>query len=198
MALAGIDDGDMDISPPIHVINLSDAPGEHSAWDRPRLVIYLWAICELLIVTNPWQISSSLRVGALRLFGATIGTNVTFRPKTRVKFPWKLEIGNGSWIGEGVWFHNQSNIRIGHDVVVSQETFLTTGTHAHRRDMALLSRPISVHNGAWITSRCIILGGAEIGVSALIKPGTVVSGIVPANTIWGSQAEPGPLGERFI
>jgi putative colanic acid biosynthesis acetyltransferase WcaF len=181
----------------VRVINLAEAPGERTAWDSPRAKVYLWAAVELLLVTNPWQISSALRVRALRLFGASIGYGVIFRPRTRVKFPWKLHIGDRSWIGEGVWFHNQDHVYIGNDVILSQETFVTTGSHAHRRDMALVTRPVAIRDGAWVTSRCVVLGGSEIGVSALIQPGTVVSGTVPDNTIWGNQISPGPLGPRF-
>ena len=180
----------------VPVINLADAPGEHVAWDRPRIVIYAWAVIELLFVTNPWQISSRLRIAVLRLFGAEIGKGVLFRPRTRVKFPWKLHIGDRSWIGEGVWFHNQDHVYVSHDVVISQETFLTTGSHAHRRDMALLTLPIQIEAGAWVTSRCIITGGARIGRSALVKPGTVVSGHLKENTIYGSPAAVS-LGTRF-
>lgn len=180
----------------VPVLDLSAAPGERAAWDRPVWVLYLWAVSELLFVANPWQVSSRLRVGVLRLFGARIGPGVVFRPRTRVKFPWKLEIAARSWIGEGVWFHNQDRIVIGHDVVISQDTLLTTGSHAHRRDMALITRPIVVEEGAWITSRCIVLGGAHVGRSALARPMTVVSGAVPPNTVVG-----GPtcevLGKRF-
>ena len=181
----------------IPVINLADAPGEHAAWDRPKILIYLWAICELLIVTNAWQISSDLRVQVLRLFGAEIGDGVIFRPRTRVKFPWKLHIGDRSWIGEGVWIHNQDHIYIGHDVVLSQDAFLSTGSHAHRRDMALIKREIRIDPGAWVTSRCIVLGGSHIGQSALIHPGTTVSGDVPPNTQWGNITGPQDLGQRF-
>ena len=145
---------------PVRVIGLADAPGEHVAWDRPKAVIYMWAAVELLLVTNPWQVSSRLRVQALRAFGAVIENGVTFRPRTRVKFPWKLRVGADSWIGEGVWFHNQDTITVGRDVVISQEAFLTTGSHALRQDMRLITKPISVHDGAWITSRCVILGGS--------------------------------------
>jgi len=113
-----------------------------------------------------------------------------------VKFPWKLHVGDSSWIGEGVWFHNQDHIHIGHDVSISQETLLTTGSHAHRRDMALITRPIWIGDGVWITSRCIILGGARIGKSALLTPGSVVGGTVPANRIWGPPL-PQDLGARF-
>jgi putative colanic acid biosynthesis acetyltransferase WcaF len=180
----------------VPVINLADAPGEKAAWDRPRSQVYLWSIVELLIVTNPWQISSSLRVRALKLFGADIGKGVIFRPRTRVKFPWKLHIGDRSWIGEGVWFHNQDHIYIGSDVVLSQETFLTTGSHAHRRDMALITRPIHVEDGAWVTARCVLLGGTVIGQSALVTPSSVVHGHVPPNRVWGS-AESVDLGPRI-
>lgn len=178
----------------IPVIDLSRAPGERAAWNQPAWKVYLWAACELLFVTNPWQISSELRVRVLRAFGATIGEGVIFRPRTRVKFPWKLAIGDRSWIGEGVWFHNQDHISIGHDVVISQETFLTTGSHAHRRDMALLTRPIRIDSGAWVTSRCVVLGGVTIGRSALIRPLTCVSGEVDANAVWDNT---GRVGDRF-
>lgn len=170
--------------PAIPIIKLADAPGEHQAWDRSKLIVYLWAVAELLFVYNPWQISSALRVKVLRAFGAEIGDGVVFRPRTRVKFPWKLQLGDNCWIGEGVWFHNQDHIYVGHDVSVSQEAFLTTGSHAHRLDMGLITRPIFIAPGAWVTSRCMILGGARIGQSALIPPGTTVSGVVPPNVIW--------------
>ncbi|MCT9819035.1 acetyltransferase [Microbacterium sp. W1N] len=178
------------------VIDLSMAPGERAAWDRPAWMVYAWAVCELLFVTNPWQISSAVRIRVLRAFGADIGTGVIFRPRTRVKFPWKLLIGDRSWIGEGVWFHNQDRICIGHDVVISQDTFLTTGSHAHRRDMSLLTRPIRIGDGAWVTSRCVVLGGAQIGDNALVKPMTVVDGEVPPGVIFGSQA-PVIQGDRW-
>ena len=181
----------------LRVIDLSAAPGERSTWDRPKIVVYLWAAAEILFVTNPWQISSRLRILVLRAFGADIGHQVIFRPHTRVKFPWKLHIGDQSWIGEGAWFHNQDHVYIGHDVVISQETFISTGSHAHRKDMALITRPITISDGAWVTARCIILGGANIGKSALVSPMTVVSGVVAAGTIVsGPNAE--AVGIRFV
>ncbi|MCQ9163663.1 acetyltransferase [Arthrobacter sp. STN4] len=180
----------------VPVIDLSKAPGEGAAWGRPRIVVYLWAIIELIFVTNPWQISSNLRVKALRLFGAKIGQGVVFRPRTRVKFPWNLSVGDRCWIGEGVWIHNQAQVVIGHDVVISQESMITTGSHAHRADMALLTKSLEIDSGAWITSRCMILGGSHIGRSALITPMSVVAGVIPANSIaQGNYAT--KIGERF-
>jgi len=178
------------------VIKLADAPGEHQAWTRPRTTIYAWAAIELLFVKNSWQISSKLRIWALRRFGASIGSGVTFRPGTRVKFPWNLTIGDDCWIGEGVWIHNQAPVNIEHDVVISQETMLTTGSHRHRVDMALITAPIRIEAGAWITSRCMVLGGVTVGQSALVTPMTVVSESVAPNTVVSGQHQVN-VGQRF-
>lgn len=173
----------------IPVIPLKDAPGERAAWGRPALVVYLWGIVEWLLVTNALQVSSRVRVAALRAFGAKIGSGVIYRPRTRVKFPWKLEIGDDCWIGEGVWIHNQDQVTIGHDVVISQETFITTGSHHFAADMALTTSPVRVESGAWIASRCIVLAGATIGRSALVSAGTTVRKDAPAGqVIVGSPA----------
>lgn len=187
-----------DASPALTVIDLSQAPGQREAWDRPRIVIYLWALAELLFVTNSWQVSSSLRIRMLRLFGAEIGNNVIFRPRTRVKFPWKLHVGDNCWIGEGVWFHNQDHVFVEHDVVISQETFITTGSHAVRRDMALITQPVRIDAGAWITTRCILLGGCLVGRSCVITPNTVIKAgqSIPPGAIFG-QPEGRLIGERF-
>lgn len=185
-----------DGSDEIPVIDLSRAPGAGEAWDRPLPVMALWLLVEALLVTNPLQVSSGIRARALQAFGARIGRGVILRPRLRVKFPWKLEIGDRSWIGEGVWFHNQDRVRVGADVVLSQETFVTTGSHRARRDMALVTRPVEIEDGAWLTTRCIVLGGTRVGRSALAKPGTVVQGEVPAGAVVG-----GPdctvVGRRF-
>ncbi|SDP25098.1 putative colanic acid biosynthesis acetyltransferase WcaF [Arthrobacter sp. ok909] len=179
----------------IPVIDLSMAPGERGAWDRPAALIYLWGIMELLFVSNPWQISSGLRVRVLKSFGAEIGNGVVFRPRTRVKFPWKLHIGDNCWIGEGVWFHNQDHVYVGSNVVISQEAMLTTGSHRHRTDMGLVTSPIHIDDGAWITSRCIVLGGRRVGKSAIVRPMTVVDKDIPANEV--SSGSAGVSTQRF-
>lgn len=178
------------------VIDLSKAPGAGEAWDRPLAVIALWLLVEALLVTNPLQVSSGLRVRALRAFGAEIGRGVVMRPRVRVKFPWKLRIGDRSWIGEGVWLHNQDLVTVGSDVVLSQETFVTTGSHRARTDMGLITRPVVIEDGVWLTTRCVVLGGARVGCSALARPTTVVKGEVPAGSVVsGPDCE--VVGERF-
>ncbi|WP_156224060.1 acetyltransferase [Pseudactinotalea suaedae] len=182
--------------PAIRVIDLSQAPGAPEPLRRPAWVTFSWSLVELLLVSNRLQISSRLRVWALRRYGAKIGRGVIMRPRLRVKSPWNLEIGDRCWIGDGVWFHNRDRITIGSDVSVSQETYLTTGAHAFRTDMALVTNPIVIEDGVWLTSRCVVLGGAHIGRSAVISPLTVVRGKIPANAIVSSPAAI-VVGQRF-
>jgi putative colanic acid biosynthesis acetyltransferase WcaF len=130
------------------------------------------------------------------MFGARVGDGVVLRPRLRVKFPWKLRIGDRSWIGEDVWIHNQADVSIGSDAVVSQGSFLTTGSHDHRGDMSLSTRPITIEDGVWVTARCVVLSGSCVRRSALVLPGTVVRGEVPAASLFGGN--PGVVcGERF-
>lgn len=180
----------------LRVINLLDAPGDRKVWGRPAWLVYLWGLIEAIVVTNPLQVSSRLRVAVLRLFGAEIGADVVFRPRTRVKFPWKLRIGDRSWIGEGVWIHNQDYVSIGSDSVVSQETFITTGSHDYRSDMALTTLPVVIDDGAWITSRCIVLGGSHLGASSVVTPNSVIRGSIKPGTVSGTPSAV-EFGNRF-
>ncbi|MCL6442601.1 MAG: WcaF family extracellular polysaccharide biosynthesis acetyltransferase [Alicyclobacillus sp.] len=154
---------------------------------RSKWLEAIWMVVEFLLVTNPLQVSSRLRVAALRLFGATIGRGVIMRPRIRVKFPWNLSVGDRCWIGEGVWIHNQTRVTIGHDVVISQETFITTGSHDTRRTMDLIVKPVTIRDGAWVTSRCIVLQGVEVGENTIITPGSVVHRSLKANGIYGGN-----------
>ncbi|MBI0446544.1 hypothetical protein [Deinococcus sp. DB0503] len=178
------------------VIDLSRAGPGNFRRTRPKWFELLWIVTEALLVTNPLQLSSSLRRWALVAFGADIGRGVILRPRLRVKFPWNLSIGDHCWIGEGVWIHNQAMLTVEHDCVISQETFLTTGSHRSRTNMDLYVSPIYIEAGVWITSRCIVLQNVRIGRNALVTPGSVVIRSLDANGIYsGNPAR--QIGQRF-
>lgn len=180
----------------VPVIDLSKAPGAGEEWGKPKWIVFVWAATEQLVLYNPWQISSKLRIRVLRLFGADIGREVIIRPRTRIRFPWNVRIGDRTWIGDGVWIHNRNKVEIGHDAVISQGTFVTTGSHAYRHDMGVTTKPVTIREGVWVTSQCVITGGVTIGRSAVIQPLTRVTEDVPTNAIYGSPA-PTVIGTRF-
>jgi putative colanic acid biosynthesis acetyltransferase WcaF len=173
------------VSAPNEPIDLSKASNGTFETGRSKLFIGVWLLVEWLFVTNSLQISSRLRIMALRWFGATIGDGVIMRQRVRIKFPWRLTIGDRCWIGEGVWIHNQEQLTIGSDTVVSQESFVTTGSHDPRATMDLVVKPVRIGSGVWITSRCMVLSGVEIGDNALVLPGAVVTSSLEPQGVYG-------------
>ena len=63
----------------------------------------------------------------LRLFGAKLGKGVKVRSSAKFTYPWKVSIGNHSWIGDNVQFYSLEEIHIGANCVISQESYLCTG-----------------------------------------------------------------------
>lgn len=168
------------------VIPLRSVPIPDTGWGRNRLWMAAWQIAGALLVSNSMQPSSAVRRWTLRAFGAKVGDRVIIRPRVRIRFPWNLTVGHDSWIGEGVWISNRSPVTIGRDAVVSQEAFITTGSHSAARDMRTVSSPIVIEDGAWVTARCMVLGGSHIGRSAVIEPMSVVRGRVANGCVYGS------------
>lgn len=153
-------------------------------------MLTLWYFCSLLFFEGGWFPFRSLKVRLLRLFGAAIGDNVVIKPNVRIKFPWRLRIGNHSWIGQGVWIDNLANVDVGNDVCISQLTYLCTGSHDHRRSgFDLITKPIRIDDGAWIGARSTIFQGVVVGANSLVAGGSVViKNVESAEVVAGNPA----------
>lgn len=148
------------------------SPESQGVRTKSRLYEFLWMLAESVFVNNSLQISSYLRVMVLRMFGAKIGRDVIIR-NCKVKWPWNLQIGDRCWIGEKVWFHNQDVTTIGNDTVISQDTFITTGSH-ELTTMELTTSPVIIGSNVWITSRCVVTKGVIVGDGVVVTPNSVV------------------------
>jgi carbonic anhydrase/acetyltransferase-like protein (isoleucine patch superfamily) len=72
------------------------------------------------------------RPATLRAIGATIGQGVLIRHRVRIHWPWKLTIGDHSWVGEGAWLLTLEPIHIGRNACVAEDALLYTGSHDRR------------------------------------------------------------------
>ncbi|NDZ78079.1 MULTISPECIES: WcaF family extracellular polysaccharide biosynthesis acetyltransferase [unclassified Streptomyces] len=150
---------------------------------RGRLTQALW-FAVLNTVFMAWFCPARLRVALLRAFGATIGEGVLIRHRVRVLWPWKLTVGDHTWIGEGAWLLNLEPVTLGAHVCVSQEALLCTGSHDHRAaDFRYRNAPIVVRDGAWIATRATVLAGVTIGAQSVVAAGTVVHRDLPDLTL---------------
>jgi putative colanic acid biosynthesis acetyltransferase WcaF len=144
-----------------------------------RLKQTVWFVV-LNLVFRAWWCPRSWRPGLLRAFGASVGERVLIRHRVRVLWPWKLSVGDDCWIGEGVWLLNLEPITLGHDVCLSQEAFLCTGSHdPTSASFEFNNAPIRVASGAWVAAQAMVMRGVVIGEGAVVGARAIVSHDVP-------------------
>ncbi len=148
----------------------------------------LWYFTSLLLFESGWFLAGGIKVRLLRLFGARIGRGVVIKPHVRIKFPWRLVVGDYVWIGQGVWLDNLATVTIGSHVCVSQGSYFCTGGHDHRRvTFDLVTREIAVADGAWVGAFARVMGGVAVGANAIVAAGSVVTRDVPPAEIVGGN-----------
>jgi len=124
--------------------------------------------------------SSTLRAWLLRLFGAQVGRDPVLKPGVRVKYPWRLSIGDDSWLGEDCWLDNLEQISIGNNVCISQGAYLCTGNHDWSDgSFGLIVKPITLGDGSWVGAKCLVGPGVELGACAIAAAGSVVTKSIP-------------------
>ncbi len=156
---------------------------------RPWVVEALWMMAQWLILSS-WFPGSIQRRILLRSFGARIGRGVTIKPGVRVKFPWRLTIGDHSWIGENAWIDNLAMVQIGADCCISQGAYLCTGSHDWQAEhFDLIVKPITLHDYSWVAASATIGPGVTIGTGAVLGLGGVATkDLEPWGVYGGSPA----------
>jgi putative colanic acid biosynthesis acetyltransferase WcaF len=163
----------------------SFTPGRSYGWQ------ILWFLVGAPIVRCSLNPFSSSRRLMLRLFGAKVGSGVTIRPGVRVKYPWRLSVGDYTMIGEDVWIDNLVQVNLGSNVCISQGAYLCTGNHDWSSPFfAYKLSEITVHDGAWIGARALIAPNVTVGASAVVSAGAVCTrSVAPYKIVAGNPAE---------
>ena len=151
---------------------------------RPAFVEFLWILTRgFFFSLNYLPIYRTRRI-ILRFFGGEIGKKVVIKPTAKITFPWRLSVGENSWIGEESWMLNLDQITIGSNVVISQRVFLCTGNHNWALPkFDLMLNPIVIENGVWIGSEVTVLPGVRIGANTVVTAGSVVTEDLPPEMV---------------
>jgi putative colanic acid biosynthesis acetyltransferase WcaF len=155
---------------------------------RSTLIEGLWLAARAIAFSSLNPLNAS-RIAVLRMFGAAIGRGVVVKPAVKITFPWRLAVGDDSWIGEGAWIDNLAQVTIGSDTCVSQGAYLCTGNHDWGKEtFDLRTDPIAIGNGVWIAAMARIGPGVTLGDGSIVTLGAVVTRSVPAGHIGSPPA----------
>lgn len=141
-----------------------------------RIKQWLWFVCSPLLIRNPLIPFSGFRKWVLELFGASIGIEARIRPGVRIKYPWKLVMGDHVWLGEDCWIDNLTYVQIGSHVCISQGAMLCTGNHNYRSPgFVLIMKPIVLEDGVWIGARALVAPGITAHSHSMLTAGSVAT-----------------------
>ncbi len=141
----------------------------HNFRGKSGVIVQLWWIVEALLFNPSPQILYGWRRFLLRLFGAKIGKGVIIRPSVKTTYPWKVTIGEYSWIGDNVVLYSLGEINIGSNAVISQKSYLCTGSHDFEKTtFDIFAKEIVVEDEAWIASDVFIAPGVTVGRGAVV------------------------------
>lgn len=159
---------------------------------KPAWFVQVWWIVQSTLFACSPQFMYGWRRFILRFFGAKIGRNVLIRPSAKITFPWKVIIGDFAWIGDEVVLYSLGEIEIGENAVVSQRSYLCTGSHDFQKtSFDIYSKKIKIGQQAWIAANVFIGPGVTIGDSCVVGACSCVFSNLPEKMVClGSPARP--------
>lgn len=159
---------------------------------RGALIVQIWWLVQGTLFACSPQFAYSWRNALLRVFGAQIGKNVIIRPTVRITYPWKLVVKDNAWIGDNVDLYTLGEITIGKNAVVSQKSYLCTGSHDYQSEaFDIFAKPIVIEDEAWVATDVFIAPGITVGKGAVIGSRSSVYKDMPVGMICiGNPAKP--------
>lgn len=173
---------------PPQYIDLERFKVEQDFRGSSTVIVQLWWIVQALLIHPSPQFMYGWRRFWWKTFGAKLGENVLIRPSARVTYPWKVTIGDFSWIGDRAELYSLGSITIGNHTIISQDSYLCAATHDYtKKGFPLVSDPIHIEDEVWVAAGGFIAPGITIGYGAIIAAKSVVLKDVPKAVICGGN-----------
>jgi len=106
-----------------------------------------------------------------------------------IRAPWKIQIGDGSIIGDECKLDGRNGITIGNNVNFSTGVWIWTEQHdINDPDFASNAKggPVIIEDHAWISSRTVILPDTYVSEGCVLAAGAVASkNLKPSFSVWG-------------
>jgi putative colanic acid biosynthesis acetyltransferase WcaF len=167
----------------IQNLNLYKTPDNFRG--KSKITVQLWWLIQALFFSTTPQFMYGWRRFLLKCFGANIGKNVIIRPSAKFTYPWKIKIGDYSWIGDDVVLYSLGEIEIGAHTVVSQKSYLCTGSHDYtKNDFPIYSKKIIIEDECWLATDDFVSPGVTIGRGTVVGARSTVIKDLNSNSVY--------------
>ena len=159
---------------------------------RSKWTVQLWWIVQSTLFAWSPQVLYSWRRFLLRSFGAKIGKGVLVRSTAKITYPWNIEIGDHSWVGDDNVLYSLGKITIGKNVALAHKVYLNTGGHDYKKStFDIFSKPVVIEDECWLTNDVYIAPGVTIGRGTIVAARSSVLKDLPGGKICvGTPAKP--------
>ncbi len=159
---------------------------------RSGFVVQIWWLVQGVFFGLSPQFMYGWRRWLLRLFGAKIGKGVLVRSSARITYPWKLSIGDYSWVGDNSVLYNLGQIDIGSNVAIAHHVYLCTGFHDYEcPEFTIKASPVIIEDEVWLTNDVFISPGVTIGHGSVVGArSSVLTDLPPMMLCYGNPAKP--------
>lgn len=171
-------------------LSLFRVPGSFRGKSKITVQIW-WIVQETLFGWSP-QFFFGWRVFLLRLFGARIGKNVKIRSSVKITYPWKVKIGDYTWIGDDCMLYSLGDITIGSHVAIAHKVYFNTGGHEYdKKTFDIFFKPVVIEDECWLTTDVYIAPGVTIGKGTIVGArSSVLKDLPPGKICVGTPAQP--------
>lgn len=159
---------------------------------RSKYIVQLWWIVNATLFKWSPQFLFGWRRFLLRLFGAEIGKDVLIRSTVKITYPWKLKVGDYTWIGDDCVLYNLGEISIGKHVAIAHKVYFNTGGHKYDKvTFDIFSKPITIEDECWLTNDVYLAPGIHIGKGTIVGArSSVLKSLPEAKICVGTPALP--------
>jgi putative colanic acid biosynthesis acetyltransferase WcaF len=152
---------------------------------RDRLRRLIWNVCWALAYRISPRPFHGWRSFLLRSFGATMGSDCHFYPKSKVWAPWNLVCADQVTAADGAEIYNPAPVTFGSHAILSQDAYLCGATHDYDdAGFPLIAYAMHIGAYAWVCARASVAPGVNLGDGAVLGLGSVATRDLDAWTVY--------------
>lgn len=132
------------------------------------------------------------------IYKMKIGSNVVIYGGFEIRFPWNIEVGKGTIIGDEAKLDGRNGIVIGENVNLSTGVWIWTEQHDKNDELFRCNEkggPVYIENRAWVGPRVILLPKVNVAEGCVICAGAVLSKNTDSYGVYGGVPAK-KIGER--